>query len=301
MTSKSTNKSLCTGSVLLLLVLFSFSACKDKKNGNAGSGESITLAMQLKEGDKFNLDVDTKLNIDMAIMGQEMTTTMNIGGLSEFDVLKNDGTSKQVALTYKNFKMEAGMKMGDKESAIPDNGLGERMQNKRVVLTMNQQNEITAVAGTDSLIDAMATDAQSRAQLEQMFSEQQLNSMFGQSFQFYPDKPVKPGDKWNKDIKVNTGSMDVKMKTEYELVEVKGDIAVIRSTGKIDSKGKMNQNGIEMEVDMKGTASGTMNVGVKDGYIRDGRQTMDLTANAEAMGQKIPMKMKMEGIVKGNR
>jgi hypothetical protein len=300
MTSKSTNKSLWTGSVLLLLVLFSFSACKDKKS-SAGSGEGITLAMQLKEGDKFTLDVDTKMNIDMAIMSQEMTTTMNIGGVSEFDVIKNDGTTKEVALTYKNFKMDAGMKMGDQESPIPDNGIGERMQNKRVVLTMNEKNEITAVSGTDSLMDAMATDAQSRAQLEQMFSEQQLNSMFGQSFQFYPDKPVKPGDKWNKDIKVNTGSMDVKMKTEYELVEVKGDIAVIRSVGKIDSKGKMNQNGIEMEVDMKGTASGTMNVGVKDGYIRDGRQTMDLTANAEAMGQKIPMKMKMENIVKGSR
>jgi len=98
MTSKSTNKSLWTGSVLLLLVLFSFSACKDKKS-SAGSGEGITLAMQLKEGDKFTLDVDTKMNIDMAIMSQEMTTTMNIGGLSEFDVIQNDGTTKEVALT----------------------------------------------------------------------------------------------------------------------------------------------------------------------------------------------------------
>lgn len=301
MTSNSINKSLWAAGALLLLALFSFSACKDKKSNAAGSGESITLAMQLKEGDKFTLDVDTKLNIDMALMGREMTTAMNIGGLSEFDVVKNDGTTKQVALTYKNFKMDGGVKMDGNESPIPDNGIGERMQNKRVVLTMDEKNEITAVSGTDSLIDAMAADEQSRIQLEQMFSEDQLNSMFGQSFQFYPDKPVKPGDKWNKDIKVNTGAMDVKMKTEYELVEVKGDIAVIRSTGKIDSKGKMNQNGIEMEVDMQGTASGTMNVGVKDGYIRDGRQTMELTANAEAMGQKIPMKMKMENIVKGSR
>ncbi len=300
MTVKLTNKNFWISSVLMLLVVFSFSACKDKKNGS-GSGESYTLAMQLKEGETFSLDVDTKINIDMSVMGQDMTTTMNIGGLSQFDVLKNDGKSKELALTYKNFKMDGAVKMSGKESSMPDNGIGERMQNKRVVLTMNEKNEITAVSGADSLLDAMATTPETRMQVEQMFSEQQLNSMFGQSFQFYPDKPVKVGDKWNKDIKLNTGAMEVKMNTEYELVEVKGDIAVISSKGKIDSKGKMNQGGVEMEVDMNGTATGTMNVGLKDGYIRDGRQTMDLTANAEAMGQKIPMKMKMENIVKGTR
>ncbi|MDF2382616.1 hypothetical protein JMG10_14135 [Nostoc ellipsosporum NOK] len=300
MTVKLTNKNFWISSVLMLLVVFSFSACKDKKGGS-GSGESYTLAMQLKEGETFSLDVDTKINIDMSVMGQDMTTTMNIGGLSQFDVLKNDGKSKELALTYKNFKMDGAVKMSGKESSMPDNGIGERMQNKRVVLTMNEKNEITAVSGADSLLDAMATTPETRMQVEQMFSEQQLNSMFGQSFQFYPDKPVKVGDKWNKDIKLNTGAMEVKMNTEYELVEVKGDIAVISSKGKIDSKGKMNQGGVEMEVDMNGTATGTMNVGLKDGYIRDGRQTMDLTANAEAMGQKIPMKMKMENIVKGTR
>lgn len=75
---------------------------------------------------------------------------------------------------------------------------------------------------------------------------------------------------------------------------------MIRMNGKINSKGKMTQGGVEMDMEMKGSSTGTMNVGIKDGYIRDSRQTMDLIAEVEVMGQKVPMKMKMENIVKGS-
>jgi hypothetical protein len=53
-------------------------------------------------------------------------------------------------------------------------------------------------------------------------------------------------------------------------------------------------------MDMDGDQNGQMNIGLKDGYLLDSDYKMDLKANMNVMGQKVPMTIKAKYMMKGN-
>ncbi len=113
-------------------------------------------------------------------------------------------------------------------------------------------------------------------------------------FSMYPDKPVKIGESWTAKAKVNVSNMDMLINYKYKLIGVKNGIADIDLDGIIDGKGKMKQGTVEIDVNMKGSQKGMLTIKLDDGYMQSGTYKMDIKAEMEMMGQKIPMTIKSD-------
>jgi hypothetical protein len=280
------------------MVSFLLVSCKQK----GGSGEAYTLKMRLTKGDKFAQDLDMNMKMGMSIMGQNMDMNMDMKSGTAFEVTNAAPDIKELTMTYT--KMDMSMEMKGQEGMnkkMGDMDAGKKIVGKKVIMKINDQNKITEIAGVEDAIWGDSTDMATREQMKKMFSKEQLNSMFGMMFQMYPDKPVRIGDTWEKENEVTISGITMKMQGKYKLASVKDGVAYVDIDGKFKGKGKMQQGGMdmEMEMDMDGGQKGNINIGIADGYLKDSQITMDIKADMNMMGQKIPVTMKGYYLVKG--
>ncbi len=243
-----------------------------------------------------------KMKMNMDLTGQTMDMNMSMLGNVDFEVKANSPAEKELSMEYTRMKMSVDIKMpGMPSNSINDENLGNKLIGKKVVLKLNDKNEITETTGFDEIISDSNTDPQTRKQMEQLFSKEQINSMFGAMFQLYPDKPVKVGDTWQRETELTIAGMTMMMQMEYKLVNVKNGIASINMDGKLKGKGKMSQQGIDMEMEIKGGQKGNINIGLEDGYQRDSKFTMDMSGTIDVIGKKVPMTMKSDYEMKGSK
>jgi hypothetical protein len=283
---------------LITLCAICFIACN-----SAGSGEAYNIKMRLNNGDSFNHDIKMNMQMNTAAMGQSIDMKMTMDAGIGFNVLNGSGENKELTMTYK--KMQMGMNMGQMQQAAninTDSIMNEqtkKMVGKSVGITLSPKNEIINVKGFDSVANA-SEDPAVQEMMKKMFSKEELNSMMGMMFSMYPGKPVKVGDTWSNTASMNIANIDMKVKMNYKLIGVKNGLADIDVDGVIDGKGNMNQSGIKLEMAMSGTQKGTLTIKMDDGYLKNGAYKMDVKADMEMMGQKIPMTMKADYTLSGN-
>jgi len=266
---------------------------------SGGSKDGYVIKMRLAKGDTFvnNINMDMDMSLSVMGMNQQMKMIMDIG--SHFDVLDSSTAGQQLKMTYTNMKMKMDMAM-KAPNVNTDSIMDEATKGivgKSLVLTIKDK-KVTDVKGMDSI---GAADEASRAMMEKMFTPESLNQTFGMMFNIYPDKPVKIGDSWDADNEVEMGSMKMKVKTTYTLAGVKDGLAELTMNGTINSTGSMEQGGMEMNMDMKGSQKGRMYVKLETGYINKGNYDMNIDATMDAMGQKIPMTLKGKYSITGNQ
>ena len=278
-----------TASLLLVaMAIVSLNSCKS----NGKSGDGYVLKMRLAKGDKFGQDyaMDMNMNVTMAGMSKDMKVKMNAG--TDFEVLDSTAAGKELKITYTKMDMTMDMGMGNNE--LTDSIMkktGDRVVGKSVVLTLSG-NKVTDVKGFNEIMIGDSADANTKMTMEKMFSKDNFNSMFGMMFSLYPSKPVKEGESWTAENQIDMNGVAMNVNTKYTLLSVKDGIAEIELDGTINSKGTMTQGGTNVEMDMKGTQKGKMEVKVADGYLKSGNYDMDVDAQMGVMGQKVPMKMK---------
>jgi len=262
---------------------------------NGLPGEGYTLKMRMNKADTFHHNIKMDMNMKMDVMGQAMDMKMKMETGTRFEVMDTTSTKKELKLTYT--RMHMGMDMGNKAMAAINtdsilNASTEKMVGKSVLLELSPTNEITQVKGFDSLMLTSIDNEASRQMMEKMFSKDQMNSLFGMMFSMYPGKPVKVGETWTAKTKVNLANMDMQVNTKYKLVGVKNGVADIDVDGIIDGKGDMKQSGMSMGVSMSGTQKGMFTIKIDDGYMQHGSYKMDVKAEMEMGGQKVPMSIK---------
>lgn len=270
---------------------------------NSGaSGDAYTIKMRLKQGDTFNQNTKMNMDVYMGIAGQPVNMKMGMNAGVKFDVMEPVGENNVLKLTYNSMNMT--MDMGNKipaqvnmDSIINKNT--QRIIGKSVTIDLSPKNEIVAVTGFDSITINEDADAAGKKMMEQMFSKEQMNSLFGAMFSMYPNKTVKTGESWTAKTKVNVANIDMQINLKYTLVGVKNGVADIDLDGVIDGTGKMNQGGMSIDVTMKGSQKGMLTIKLDDGYLQNGAYKMDIKADMEMMGQKIPMTIKADYTLSG--
>jgi Family of unknown function (DUF6263) len=279
---------------LYFLITVAFSAVLFSCNDGL-SGEAYTIKMRMNKADTFHQNIKMDMNMKMNVMGQAMDMKMNMDAGITFEVTDTTATSKELKLTYT--KMHMGMDMGNKAMAAINmdsimNASIEKMIGKAVLIELSSSNEITQVKGFDSLLLNSSDNEASKQMMEKMFSKDQMNNMFGMMFSMYPGKPVKVGETWTSKSKVNLANIDMQINIKYKLVGVKNGLADIDVDGIIDGKGDMKQNGMSIGMTMSGTQKGMLTIKMKDGYLENGSYKMDVKADMEMAGQKVPMTIK---------
>jgi hypothetical protein len=265
---------------------------------NSGlSGPDYTIKMRMNKADTFHQNMKVNMQMNMAIPGQPMNMKMLMDMGLKFEVMSNSNENKELKFTYNSMHMS--MDMGNKiSSAVNTDSImdasSQRVVGKSIFLELSPTNEITAVKGFDSLMQNNDADEASRQLIEKMFSKDQMNNLFGMMFSMYPNKPVKIGESWNASTKVNIANIDMRIKIKYTLAGVKNGLADIDIDGVIDGKGEMKQQGMTIGIDMSGSQKGTLTIKMDDGYLQNGSYKMNVKADMEMMGQKIPMTIKAD-------
>lgn len=285
---------------ILALLIFFIISCKSKDK--AGSGPAYTLKMRLAEGDKFGQDMD--MSMDMRVAGMSMNMNMKMNMTMEMEVLDDTADLKKLRFTYVKAKMSMDI-IGLPETAPNTSDIMDkaaaRMEGKSIILLLNKNNEIVDVTGfTEMMDDTYSDDLAAREQMEKMFSKEQLNSMMGMMFQMYPDHPVRVGDTWEKESDIGMGPLKMRMKNKFRLEQVSNGIATVQIETKYSGKGKMEQNNMSVDMDMDGTQSGKIGVGLDDGYLEGADYKMKVKAKANIMGQKITYDMQGDYLMKGH-
>ena len=278
--------------VCALIAILLMSSCSQSGN------DAYTLKMKLDKGARFtqNGQMDMDMNISAMGMNQAMKMKMDMG--TTFEVLENKDNAQLLRMTYDKMqmKMETGMPgaAASLDSVMNENE--KKMVGKSVTLKING-NQVTEVDMQGLMQDG--EDSVDQAAMRKMFSKENINSMFGIMFNLYPKNPVKVGEKWSADNSIDLNGMAMMIKTTYTLKAVKDSVAEVEVDGTLDTKGIMKQGGVNMDMDMNGTQKGTLYVPLATGYLQKGNYVMDIKAQMNMMGQKIPMDMKMTYAISG--
>jgi hypothetical protein len=166
------------------------------------------------------------------------------------------------------------------------NGMFHAIKGKSFVMKVNAEGDVTEVQGLDemstAMLDGMNLDADMRPRMEaafkQQFNEESMKQSFSQAFNIFPNKAVKLGDKWDKDLALNNGMM--KMKTTYTVKDISGDKVTLDAVSQFDMMGS------------KGSQNGTFVVDAKTGLVTSGDYTqkfegpMNMTSKGKITGKE---------------
>lgn len=263
--------------------------CNSSTNNKTGTNDAVLLKFNLQKGKTYAYSMD--VDMDSEMQGQAMNTDMAFDYTLE--VLDDKDTVKTVKTTYDRIKMamNAGQMKLDfdtnepqKDSAVnlQTNPMGMMsnmfyaMKGKSFEMKMNTKGEVIMVTGLAELQNAMmnslTVDENVRRAMGQafqtQFNEENIKKSFSQSFAIFPDKPVKVGDTWTKNMNMGTG-MNADVTTTYKVKEITGDNVVLDLTSDVSMGGS------------KGTQTGTMKLNRNNGLVTEGMLEQKFTSPAK--------------------
>lgn len=191
--------------------------------------------------------------------------------------------------------MGQNMKMSSEDSDESDPGSKylKALKDATVSIIMAPDGKVIDVQGTEALAKKLAGASPiEKETLKSFISKEALKSTIEQSFNIFPDKPVKAGDSWKKTVAVES-PYKMQLDNSYKLIKVENGLAYLDIATTISSNGaqKMSANGMEMSMDLTGEQKGTITVDEQTGMIKGSDILQNLKGKMEMMGQEIPMEI----------
>jgi hypothetical protein len=253
------------------------------------------------------------MNLSQKIMEQEMKIDMAINMQSTFDVKDVQGDNYILDMKYKAMKINMVMPGGGDAMTFDSNTTEDiaTQQNispmlkaiidKPLEIVMSKTGKIESVKGMEKFHEAMVNsmDKNIPEQMKQQlitqfgsqFSEEAIKTMFAQNSNFFPDKPVRAGDRWNvkSSATVSNFKMDLDMRMTLQSIEKDAVNITIEGTCLTPEGYEQKTNGITTKVTLKGTLQGLVKVNKNTGWIISSNITQHFEGNIDAMGMQIPL------------
>lgn len=256
---------------------------------SGGSGEAHDLKFNLKPGTAYTYDMDVMQNIEAA----GTTSTNNLYSKYTFNVKEATEGNSKMEVVYDLMRMEVKsmgktIKMSSEDQETESQAFRD-MVNKPFSMTVSPQGKVVSIDGWESIDKNGAMKADD------------LKQSMETSLNIFPDKPVKVGDSWKKEASMTMQMFKLNMSSTYTLTEVKGNTATIS----MDSDIKMAQdnqaasNGMNM--DLKGTQKGKIDVELNTGMTLSGTITQEIKGEMQVQGQKMPMSIKSDIKISGKQ
>ena len=262
----------------------------------ANAQKAYNLKFNPANGSRYGVVMNTTTKMLQDIMGQQMEMNMNMDINATYNI-SDEASNKKMSMTYDTMKMlmevmgkKIVMNSNDADTSKEQNKVLRSMIGKTISVILSPQGKVLKVEGAEDIIKGLAGKPAQQEAMKGVFGEEALKSSIEQSFRFYPDKPVKVGDKWMAQVQLNQG-FSVNGNYNYTLSKVEGKKAFIDVTGTLltDSTSKLIKNGMEMIADLAGDMTGTMEVDIDSGMPLTADMQVKLKGNMEVMGQKVPL------------
>ena len=302
-------------SLLIIAISILFAGCPASKS----STDAVQLKLNLEKGKTYTYGMKTHMDMNMEMMGQKMNTgfDMDFRYLIVLEKVDSQGNNI-IKSTIGDLKVKAevmGMSMGYDSKEKVDTSHQDAMSasfrkmfggmvGKSFKVTLAPNGEVKEVEGVNELVTSMADampgsdeeKTKMKDQLSQSFNEQLIKQSYGQMFNLYPDKPVKVGDTWNKEVEFAMKGMNNKQEITYKVKEITADNVVLDLKGDIKTSGSTPSDSTTKApaMSMTGTETGTMTLDRTSGMTTSGDIDMILKGMVEVQGKKMPMDMKMK-------
>lgn len=268
------------------------------------SAQSLSRKAVFAQGQQLERVAAIKMNFGMEMMGQSLNFDNNNTVTSLVEV-KNatakdyaiESTIKRVVTTMSGMGQEMSYDSDKKEEAT--NEMAQKMKEmvgKVNHLTVDTKGTITASDDTSG--NELAEKAGGFMSMAGNFANS--GNKPGNIYDLVaniPEKGIKAGETWVD----STSSKEGRMVTNFKVVEIKGNEAIVDLDGVMDQNGETEANGMTINLAIKGKIKGQYTMDVASGLVKKRSTNLDATGTMDMAGQSVPFTMKMtmeEGIAK---
>src|SRR5690606_13797008 len=123
---------------------------------------------------------------------------------------------------------------------------------------------------------------QIKAQLMNSYGENALKGNIEMVTAVYPERPVRPGEKWTVNTDLKTG-MSAKLDSEYEFQKVTADHIFMKGRSKIqtDKEASVQSNGMPMTYNLSGIMITEIKADRKTGWIEEAKISQEISGDAQ--------------------
>ncbi len=297
----------------ILIFLIVFSSCQ---------AQDATLSLKLEQGKEYRQIAASKVNVIQELNGQQINMGFTNKSNTVFLVKSVSGDSYKMDVTFGSLTMIMQTPKGTKEFSSDKDDENDvismifrEMMGKPFAMTMSRTGKVLSIENLDLLWETAVDQSQRlsevhkeqlKSQMKKAFGEEALKGNFEILTAIYPDKPVHKGDKWTIDTKIEAG-MSALRTTEYELVDVASDVALIKGKSVIKTADKdayFEANGMPLKYDIAGSMVSEIKVDGNTGWIKEARINQEMKGDAYIKenpklpnGMKIPMTMTNETVI----
>lgn len=266
------------------------------------------LKQNLPIGKKYGFSLISDQIINQEIAGKKMNLVQNIGTDYTFDIRNGEGEQKDIDVVYDRIFMKSSsqgntLTMDSDDADTTKQNPFRGIKGAAFRMVMLPDGTIKSISGIDGMINnmvlRMSKDSVAMINLKQslvkQFNAEGMKQTMESSLKIYPEKPVKIGDSWTVDTKIQL-TMPIETKTTYTLKAVKDGIAYLNISGELISKGDFENMGSSMRTDLSGTNSGNVELEMQSGLILNSHLRIDLSGTISTFGQTI--NFELQGINK---
>lgn len=256
------------------------------------TAQTVTKKVGLAKGQQLEQLSHIKMNMTQEMAGQSMEIKMESDITNVVEVKNAASNSFEVANTIKKVLMNMNamgqdMKFDSDKKEDMDGQMGQAFKGKIGVpreFTVNNEGIITSLKNTaekkdeaGGMMGGMMSGALGDA-------EEKEGAAFN-SLANIPAKGVKVGESW----KDSTSDDNGKTFTTYTLKEVTGGNGVVTLSANSAMNRELEQQGMTMQMDMKGTTTGEYTFDVATGIIKSRKATTKASGTIDVAGQSVPV------------
>ena len=259
-----------------------------------GNGAAATqLQWKLAKGKTYYQKTVVDQRITQTLMGQQQKIEQGTGTGLKLQVLDVDAQGNmriQYTYLWTRFKQAHPTAQLDYDSArkaaVPAGAEGfAALIGQSYTVTLTPKGRVLDVNGVEQLkqavlkkLSASADPGPLAAAVAAYMDKDSLKQMTEAGTAIYPDKPVSPGDSWNKDLSMTIG-FPVIIQSKWTLQKEEGGVATLAlaSTLRSDPDAPpMDAGGMKLNCSLSGTQEGTLQVAEATGLLTVSRERQQL-------------------------
>jgi len=278
--------------ILFLLVLNSNLFAQVATDSN-----KVDLHVNVLPGETYRYSTSTRQNMVQEIMGGTMEINQEFA--AEYNYLIESVGEKSIKIKATVEKMQLHIDAPDEQIEFDSEQEGSDARfsklndliGKSFYIFMNTDGKVFKVSGFEEL----SKDLKLGTFVTQLLTDSSLlNSL---NMDIYPGQPVEMGESWNKTNSIDVANLKLQSNLTYTLEGVSEDLVWLDVNG--DVSGSSNNENVEMN--LKGTQTGTIETILNSGMISSGDLKMEIEATIKSLDIEIPMKLTSETKISGTK
>ncbi|HEX7584512.1 MAG TPA: DUF6263 family protein [Prolixibacteraceae bacterium] len=244
------------------------------------------LRLNLQKGSVYEMTLVSTSNIDQEMMGQKMKIDQKMEMVYAYQVLdvlanKNFQIEYSIVSTKLNTTMNGQEKnhdSGSSDQSDPMNSILKDICSTKLMLEINPRGQVEHVEGLDAYAKKLAGNPQLAQSMSMFTDEVSFSSFVGQTFNYFPEKEIKKGDKWTSFFKLPS-MMNMETTLNFEVASMDKHETVLNVLSDVNLDSPVEQAGMKMNMKMTGTQTGTMTIDNRDGWFRSSELNQKFNLN----------------------